>query len=146
MLLLMAIGFLKENKSKKNATETIPVSDLNQISKNIQTNKRIMKVVLFGGSPERRDEVTQVIHTIDKDIAVHGALNEEEGFEFLKTINPIDVILIGGRYTSEQRTRIVNYAKENLPDALITQPGYDYPYSNTNIKSAIEIHYKKIVE
>jgi hypothetical protein len=146
MLLLMAIGLLKENKSQKYATETIHVSDLNQISKNTQTNKRIMKVVLFGGSPDRREEVTDVIHAIDKDIEVHGALSEEEGFEFLKTINPIDVVLIGGRYTPEQRKRIVNYTKEYLPDALITQPGYDYPYSNTNIKSAIESHYKKIIE
>jgi hypothetical protein len=95
------------------------------------------QIILFGGNKQRRIEVTDVIHSIRDDIKVYGALSEEEGMQLLELIKDIDIVLIGGRYTIAQRKRICDYILEFIPDTKITQPGFEYPYSNENIKQHI---------
>ncbi|MHA7129612.1 hypothetical protein [Algoriphagus namhaensis] len=94
-------------------------------------------VVLFGGSPIRRDEIIRLISD-DLDLTVYGTLNEEEGMKKLTELDDkIDIVLIGGRYTPSQRQRISKWVKENLPKARLSRPGYDYPYSNESIRQDI---------
>jgi hypothetical protein len=101
-------------------------------------NSLVNHIVLFGGNEIRRQEIIDLIHTIDNKIEVYGALNEEEGMQMLQLLPKIDIVLIGGRYTSEQRKRIENFIISHLPNTKITQPGFDYEYSNENIKFYIE--------
>ncbi len=89
-------------------------------------------MVLFGGSPNRMNEVVTLIKNAGGITAV-GAFSEEEGMQLLKSFPKIDLILIGGRYTEEQRNRIRAYVKQHLANAQITEPGYDYPYENSEI-------------
>jgi hypothetical protein len=96
-----------------------------------------MTIVLFGGSKVRKQEIIDLIHSIDTQIEVFGALSEEEGMLLLQSLPKIDIVLIGGRYTKEQRVRIIDYIQAYLPTTIITQPGFDYTYSNENIKQQI---------
>lgn len=90
-------------------------------------------VVLFGGNPYRRDEVVRLLSELG-DITVYGTLGEEEGMAKIEELDrKVDLVLIGGRYTKEQRTRIKKWVSENLTGVEVTQPGYDYPYSNPSI-------------
>lgn len=94
-------------------------------------------VVLFGGNPHRRHEVISLIETLD-EVTVYGTLSEEEGMSRIQALPKVDLVLIGGRYNQDQRQRIRRYIKENLPTTKITEPGVDYPYSNTSILNAIK--------
>lgn len=89
-------------------------------------------LVLFGGNPHRRDEVIRQMMTIP-NVSIYGTLSEEEGMEKLKNLPKVDLVLIGGRYSEEQRLRIRAFVKSNLPQTPITEPGHDYPYENTAI-------------
>ena len=73
-------------------------------------------MVLFGGSPNRMNEVVTLIKNAGGITAV-GAFSEEEGMQLLKSFPKIDLILIGGRYTEEQRNRIRAYVKQHLANA-----------------------------
>ena len=42
----------------------------------------------------------------------------------------MDLVLIGGRYSEEQRVRIRAHVRANLPGASLTEPGHDYPYAD----------------
>lgn len=89
-------------------------------------------VLLFGGNPERRHEVIEQLQRLG-DITVYGTLSEAEGMTKLAALGGVDLVLIGGRYTLEQRQRIQAWLIEHCPQAKITQPGHDYPYSNEAI-------------
>ncbi|GAL66140.1 hypothetical protein [Jejuia pallidilutea] len=100
-------------------------------------SEKAKTVVLFGGSPVRRDEIIRLISE-GVDLTVYGTLNEEEGMEKLKELdNKVDIVLIGGRYTPSQRKRISRWVTENLPKAKLSRPGFDYPYSNDEIRKDI---------
>jgi hypothetical protein len=86
-------------------------------------------VVLFGGNPHRRDEVLRLLATLG-GLTAHGALSEEEGMHLLATLPRVDLVLIGGRYTEEQRVRIRGHVRARLPRAALTEPGKDYPYDD----------------
>jgi hypothetical protein len=106
------------------------------ISKVIGSEKA-KTVILFGGSPIRRDEIIRLISE-GIDLNVYGTLNEEEGMEKLSELKTeIDIVLIGGRYTDSQRKRISTWVEQNLPNAMLSRPGFDYPYSNDAIRSDI---------
>ena len=90
-------------------------------------------IVLFGGSPERMNEVVSMIRDNLKSVTAFGNFGEEEGLKKLNTLKKVDLVLIGGRYSEEQRTRIRNYLKVNFPGVPTTEPGYQYPYSNPDI-------------
>ena len=95
-------------------------------------------VVLFGGSPYRRDEVVRDLAQIG-DITIYGTLGEEEGFAKIEELHrKVDLVLIGGRYTDEQRKRISAYVKAELPNAKLTQPGVDYPYEVVTIRENVK--------
>lgn len=94
-------------------------------------------MVLFGGNPQRRHEVLQLIQSIG-GISAHGSLGEEEGMQLLKTLPRVDLVLIGSRYSEEQRVRIRAYVHERMPGTAITEPGRDYPYDNDAIVADIQ--------
>lgn len=100
-------------------------------------SEKAKTVVLFGGSPVRRDEIIRLISD-GTDLTVYGTLNEEEGMEKLNELEgDVDIVLIGGRYTPSQRERISRWVTENLPTAKLSRPGFDYPYSNDDIRKDI---------
>jgi vacuolar-type H+-ATPase subunit F/Vma7 len=95
-------------------------------------------VVLFGGSPYRRDEVIKLLTQIG-DLTVHGTLSEEEGMAKIEELDrKVDLVLIGGRYSDEQRERIQKWLTENIPGVVLSQPGVEYSYSNENIQQDIK--------
>jgi len=89
-------------------------------------------MVLFGGNPNRMNEVVTLIKKTGGITAI-GSFSEEEGMQLLKSLPKIDLVLIGGRYTDDQRNRIRAYVKQQLPNTQITEPGYQYPYDNSEI-------------
>lgn len=90
-------------------------------------------VVLFGGSPQRRHEVIEQLQSLG-NITLYGTLSEAEGIAKLEELGDrVDLVLIGGRYTLEQRQRIQAWMTEHLPQAKLSQPGHAYPYSNAAI-------------
>lgn len=90
-------------------------------------------VVLFGGSPYRRDEVVRLLGT-QLDVTVVGALDEAEGMATLADLgDAVDLVLIGGAYSADQRDRIRRYVAGSLPGRPISEPGFDYPYANDAI-------------
>ncbi len=95
-------------------------------------------VVLFGGSPNRREEVIKLIAQIG-DVTVYGTLSEEEGIAKIEELDrKVDIVLIGGRYSAEQRERIQIWLTEKAPGVVLSQPGVEYPYSNENIQKDIK--------
>ncbi|MBE9138658.1 hypothetical protein IQ254_15900 [Nodosilinea sp. LEGE 07088] len=63
-------------------------------------------IILFGGNPERRHEVIELLEHIG-DVTVYGTLSEAEGLAKLEELGEaVNLVLIGGRYTPEQRSRI----------------------------------------
>ena len=93
-------------------------------------------MVIFGGNPHRRHEVLEMIRGLG-GITAYGALSEEEGMTLLGTLPRVDLVLIGGRYSEEQRVRIRAHVRQMLPAARLTEPGYDYPYENAAIAADI---------
>ena len=96
-----------------------------------QENAPVM--VLFGGNPMRMNEVVSMIRDSLKSVTAIGNFSEEEGLQKLNTLKKVDLVLIGGRYSEEQRIRIRNYLKEHFPGVVTTEPGYQYPYDNAEI-------------
>jgi hypothetical protein len=102
------------------------------ISEIIAKNEKAPVLVLFGGNPNRRDEVIRLVQTIG-DITIYGLLSETEGMEKIQSLPKVDLVLIGGRYNEEQRIRIRKFVMEHLPNTKITEPGWEYPYDNQAI-------------
>ncbi|WP_350284759.1 hypothetical protein [uncultured Croceitalea sp.] len=94
------------------------------------------KILLFGGHPTRRHSVIQIISKVG-DVTVYGALSEAEGIQMLREKDEIDVVLIGGAYTQEQRVRIKAFIEDHDRTIKITEPGVEYRYSNENIQKDI---------
>lgn len=91
-------------------------------------------VVVFGGNPDMRHQVVNMLEEFNK-VTVYATLNEDEGMNRLKSLPKVDFILIGGRYDEAQRGRIKKYVKEYLPNAFTSEPGIDYPYGNEGVKN-----------
>ncbi len=94
-------------------------------------------LLLFGGNIERRHEIISLLQPL-QNLSVYGSLSEEEGIEMLGKLSEVHIVLIGGRYTDEQRKRIKSFVKNNYPNIIITEPGVDYPYSNEAIFKRVE--------
>lgn len=90
-------------------------------------------MVVFGGKPEMRHQVVNMLEGFNK-VTVFATLSEEEGMQRLKTLSKVNLVLIGGRYDEEQRVRIRKFVKENLPGTYTSEPGIDYPYGNEGVK------------
>lgn len=108
------------------------------VSKIISDNKNAPVIVIFGGNEQRRNDVLLMIKSIG-EITAYGALSEEEGLEMLKTLPKVNLVLIGGRYDDNQRIRIRQYVRNNLPGVKTTEPGYDYQYDNKEIEKDIRM-------
>ena len=100
-----------------------------------QPNAKIL--VLFGGNPLRRDEVVRSLSTIP-GLTIIGTLSEEEGISTIQKLSQVDIVLIGGRYTQEQRIRIKEFITSNYPHIKTTEPGVDYPYEENIIKQNVQ--------
>lgn len=95
-------------------------------------------MVLFGGNPDRMNEVVTMIRDSLKTVTAIGNFSEEEGLERLDKMKKVDLVLIGGRYSEEQRIRIRKYLKQHFPGVATTEPGYQYPYDNAKILEDIK--------
>ena len=82
--------------------------------------------------------VVPMIRDSLKSVTAIGNFSEEEGLKKLSTLKKVDLVLIGGRYSEEQRIRIRAYLKEHFPGVSTTEPGYQYPYDNTEILDDIK--------
>lgn len=90
-------------------------------------------IVLFGGNPHRRDEVVRLLGE-RLDVTVIGTLSEAEGLATLERLgNQVTVVLIGGRYSPAQRSRIRQHVARALPGVTVSEPGFAYPYENEAI-------------
>ena len=104
----------------------------------IASEKNAHVMVLFGGNPERMNEVVSMIRDSLKTVTAIGNFSEEEGLKKLSTLKKVDLVLIGGRYSEEQRIRIRDYLNEHFQGVATTEPGYQYPYDNTEILDDIK--------
>lgn len=114
----------------------IPAKLKYMLSEIISPNPMAAVMIIFGGSPNRRHDVLNLIKTID-NITAYGVLSFEEGMQKLRSLKSIQLVLIGGRYDEAQRIAIKEYIADNLPGTLITEPGLEYPYNDENIKEDI---------
>lgn len=105
-------------------------------TESISNNPNAAVIVLFGGNPYRRDEVIHHLKTLG-DFSIYGTLSEEEGLEKITTLPKVDLVLIGGRYSHEQRLRIKRFVSEQLPNTKVSEPGVEYPYDNIAIHTDI---------
>lgn len=103
------------------------------IREHISPNTDAPVMVIFGGNPHRMNEVVSMLKITFDNLTIIGNFSEEEGIEKLKQLKKVDLVLIGGRYSEEQRIRIRAFVKQHIPAAQTTEPGYDYAYDNAEI-------------
>jgi hypothetical protein len=108
------------------------------LSEYISEDINAKKLLLFGGNIERRQEIIALLQPL-QNLSVYGTLSEAEGMEKLVELKNVDIVLIGGRYTEEERKRIRAFIKQNHPAIKITEPGYQYPYSNEAIFENVKL-------
>ena len=116
-----------------------PTEPMNNLIDRIEPKSANAPVmVIFGGNPHRRDEVLRALATLG-DFGAYGALSEEEGYALLKQHKDrVKLVLIGGRYTAEQRVRIKDWCSERFPAMAFTEPGVDYAYDHELTKAAVK--------
>lgn len=90
-------------------------------------------IVIFGGNPSRMNEVVSLIRDRLKTITAIGTFSVEEGLLKLRALSKVDLVLIGGRYSEEERIKIRAFLKDHLPGVATTEPGHQYPYDNEEI-------------
>jgi hypothetical protein len=95
-------------------------------------------ILLIGGSIIRRQEIVSLLQPL-QNLLVYGALSEAEAMEKLQSLPQVNIVLIGGRYSEAERVRIRAFIKQNYPAIEITEPGYQYPYSNEAIFGNIQL-------
>ncbi len=108
------------------------------LEKHISEQPNAKVLILFGGNPLRRDEVVRSLRTIS-GLTIIGTLSEEEGISTIQQLSQVDIVLIGGRYTQEQRIRIKEFIESNYPHIKTTEPGVDYPYEESAIKNQVSL-------
>lgn len=133
-LLLLALLLLSACGTAQPPTE--PMNTLIDHIAPKSANAPVM--VIFGGNPQRRDEVLRHLSTLG-DLGAYGALSEEEGYALLERhTDRVKLVLIGGRYTAEQRVRIKAWCRARFPSMAFTEPGVDYAYDNDLTKAAVK--------
>lgn len=110
---------------------------MNLLSEMISENDNAPVIVLYGGSPNRRHQVITSLAQIG-DVTIYGALNEEGGNIMVKDLPKVDLVLIGGAYTEDERVRIKQLLRLKRPNAKITEPGKAYTYSDANIRADVK--------
>jgi len=90
-------------------------------------------VVLFGGNPYRRDEVVRYLGAT-LNVTVVGTLSEQEGIATLEALRErVGAVVIGGRYSEEQRQRIRAYVERSFPGVHVSEPGHAFAYDNAEL-------------
>lgn len=90
-------------------------------------------VVLFGGNPHRRDEVVRYLGP-KLNVTVVGTLSEEEGIATLEALRErVGAVVIGGRYSEQQRARIRAFVARSFPGVHVSEPGYAFAYDNDEL-------------
>ena len=107
------------------------------LSKHLSESKTARYLVLFGGSPVMRDKVIRHLSSIP-ELSTYGTLSEEEGYQTILELDRVDLVLIGGRYTTEQRKRIKEFLLAHAPATQVLEPGVSFPYSSSEIHSRIK--------
>lgn len=90
-------------------------------------------LVLFGGNPARMNNVVTMVRDKLGTVTAIGNFSEEEGISTLNRLPKVDLVLIGGRYSEDERTRIRSYLNEHFPGMPTTEPGHQYRYDNEEI-------------
>ena len=91
--------------------------------------------------PNFIDKVIRELSSLG-DVTIYGTLREEEGLAKIEELNgKVDLVVIGGAYTDEQRKRIKAWLAQKYPQIKLTQPGSDYPFSN----DAINENFQKLL-
>lgn len=108
------------------------------LDKHLSDHPHAKILVLFGGSPVRRDEVIRQLRCIPQ-LSIYGTLSEAEGLQTIDQLSNVALVLIGGRYDAEQRQRIKEHLAQKHPHIRVTEPGIDYPYDAAEIKKRLEI-------
>lgn len=98
-------------------------------------------VVIFGGNPHKRHHVVTLIEALGA-VTVYGTLSEEEGKNLLQFLPKVNYVLIGGRYSDEQRVRIRKFTAELWPEAYTSEPGIEYPYADEGILNDLIVKLK----
>jgi hypothetical protein len=109
----------------------------NLLTGRVLEHTQAKKIVIFGGSPQRRHEIVTLLLPIE-NLSIYATLSEAEGMKKMEELGNVDIILIGGRYSDEERIRIRKYVHENLPNANVTEPGLHYAYSNPEIFNRVK--------
>jgi hypothetical protein len=128
--LLLIIALNSCNGQQNNTMEN------HLLTQYISADKDAKVIVLFGGNPYRRDEIIKQLMTI-KSVSIYGTLSEEEGIAKMKDLGKVDIVLIGGRYTDQQRINIRAIVGQKYPNTSVTEPGVKYQYSNEAIFNQI---------
>jgi Ni,Fe-hydrogenase III small subunit len=102
------------------------------LSENISSNPKAKILVVFGGDVHRRHQIIELLLSIE-NLTTFAFLSEEEGIDKIKELQKVDIVLIGGRYTQQQRINIKTFLATKFPEVKITEPGIGYTYSNENI-------------
>jgi hypothetical protein len=129
-LLLLITGSCIAQNTKTHSMQQQLLSEI------ISTDSNSKVLVIFGGNPQRRHEVIEMMSKI-KRLTAYGSLSEAEGMDRLQNLPHVDLVLIGGRYDDAQRARIRAYVKAQMPGTQMTEPGYDYPYDNAAIEADV---------
>lgn len=116
-----------------------PTEPMNNLIDRIEPKSANAPVmVLFGGNAHRRDEVLRALATLGY-IGAYGALSEDEGYALLQQHKDrVKLVLIGGRYSAEERVRIKAWCRERFLHMSFTEPGVDYAYDNELTKAAVK--------
>lgn len=116
-----------------------PTEPMNNLIDRIEPKSANAPVmVMFGGNAHRRDEVLRALATLG-DFGAYGALSEDEGYALLQQHKDrVKLVLIGGRYSAEERMRIKAWCRERFPHISFTEPGVDYAYDNELTKAAVK--------
>lgn len=117
----------------------MPNPDLKSSFINKDENAPVM--VIFGGNTEMRNHVVNMIEDYGK-VTVHAALSEEEGISLLDSLPKVQFVLIGGRYSMEQRIRIKKITAEKWPRAFTSEPGIDYTYGDDGVLNDLKTKLK----
>lgn len=134
MVLLFAVAMLHAQSQPLTMEKNMNSQSL--LSEVISPDPNAKVLVIFGGNPQRRHEVLQMMSRI-KGLTAYGTLSEDEGMDRLRTLPRVNLVLIGGRYDDAQRARIRAFVKAQMPGTQTTEPGYDYPYDNAAIESDV---------
>ena len=89
-------------------------------------------VVLLGRTEARMREVLALLVPL-ADVTLHPTFREAEAIERIRSLPGLRVVLLGGAVDGPTRERIRALLAAERPDAVTSEPGVGYPYSDAGI-------------